>query len=381
MRKIFLDCGAHDGCSVQMFVDQYKDYKEYEIYSFECDNNRFDKLVEKGKQLKLDKFYPLKKAIWISNGKKAFDGWQLKDTNNLDDENGVDALDLSQFILDNFSKDDYIILKMDIEGAEYKVIDKMDKDGSLPYISKIYGELHGPKKGYSIEDNNNLLNKVWENNLKLLNWDALEGSYEQVEIVPFDTPGAYLTNSSPRVGHAYRKVFIMEKITFCIPSKSNLRYLKTCIPSIRNNAYKNDHEIIIFVDSDEDGTIEWLEQVKDKYNLTYYINPNLGKSLFGIGKAYDYCIEHSTTDIFMIFHADMILAPNADYELYKHLKEKTVVCATRIEPPLHPNNGEKILRDFGMYPEEFREEEFINDIKNHSLYIKEKQLKVYLHLG
>jgi len=131
----------------------------------------------------------------------------------------------------------------------------------------------------------------------------------------------------------------MEKITFCIPSKSNLRYLKTCIPSIRNNAYKNDHEIIIFVDSDEDGTIEWLEQVKDKYNLTYYINPNLGKSLFGIGKAYDYCIEHSTTDIFMIFHADMILAPNADYELYKHLKEKTVVCATRIEPPLHPNNG------------------------------------------
>jgi glycosyltransferase involved in cell wall biosynthesis len=164
----------------------------------------------------------------------------------------------------------------------------------------------------------------------------------------------------------------MNKITFCIPSKSNLRYLKTCIPSIRENAYLSNHEIIIFVDSDEDGTVEWLEQVKDEYSLKYFVNPNLGKSLFGIGKAYDYCIEHSTTDIFMIFHADMILAPNADYELYKHLKEKTVVCATRIEPPLHPNNGEKILRDFGMYPEEFREEEFINDIKNHSLYIKDK---------
>lgn len=58
------------------------------------------------------------------------------------------------------------------------------------------------------EDNNNLLNKVWKNNLKLLNWDALEGSYEQVEIVPFDTPESYLTHSSPRVGHAYRKVKI-----------------------------------------------------------------------------------------------------------------------------------------------------------------------------
>ena len=150
----------------------------------------------------------------------------------------------------------------------------------------------------------------------------------------------------------------MKQITFCIPSKSNLRYLKTCIPSIRENAYLSNHEIIIFVDSDEDGTVEWLEQVKDEYSLKYFVNPNLGKSLFGIGKAYDYCIEHSTTDIFMIFHADMILAPNADYELYKHLKEKTVVCATRIEPPLHPNNGEKILQDFGMYPEEFKEKDF-----------------------
>lgn len=150
----------------------------------------------------------------------------------------------------------------------------------------------------------------------------------------------------------------MDKITFCIPSKSNLRYLKTCIPSIRKNASRNDHDIIVFVDSDEDGTVEWLEQVKDQYNLTYYVNPNLGKELFGIGKAYDYCIEKSTTDIFMIFHADMMLGKNADLNAYSHLKEKTVVCATRIEPPIHPNGGEKIQIDFGMWPEDWKEKEF-----------------------
>jgi len=158
----------------------------------------------------------------------------------------------------------------------------------------------------------------------------------------------------------------MDKITFCIPSKSNLRYLKTCIPSIRENSSRNDHEIIIFVDSDEDGTVEWLEQVKDKYNLKYFVNPNLGKSLFGIGKAYDYCIEHSTTDVFMIFHADMMLGKDADLKAYQHLKPKTVVCATRIEPPLHPNGGEKILLDFGMYPEEFKQDEFNQYVKEHS---------------
>ena len=150
----------------------------------------------------------------------------------------------------------------------------------------------------------------------------------------------------------------MEKITFCIPSKSNLRYLKTCIPSIRKNAFRPDHDIIIFVDSDEDGTIKWLEEVKDEYNLSYYVNPDLGNSLFGIGKAYDYCIEKSTTDIFMIFHADMMLGKNADKLAFDHLQLKTVVSATRVEPPLHPNNGEKIIMDFGMWPEEFKEDEF-----------------------
>jgi len=88
------------------------------------------------------------------------------------------------------------------------------------------------------------------------------------------------------------------------------------------------------------------------------VNPKLGEELYGIGRAYDFCIGKSTTDVFMIFHADMILAKDADYEIYKHLKEKTVVCATRIEPPLHPNNGEKILLDAGMYPEDFDEEMF-----------------------
>lgn len=150
----------------------------------------------------------------------------------------------------------------------------------------------------------------------------------------------------------------MEKITFCIPSKSNLRYLKTCIPSIRENGYRKDHDIIVFVDSDEDGTVEWLKENAEQWQVTYYINPELGKKLYGIGKAYDYCIEKATTDIFMIFHADMMLGKDADYHAYKHLAEKTVVCATRIEPPLHPNAGEKILRDFGVWPEDFTKEAF-----------------------
>ena len=155
----------------------------------------------------------------------------------------------------------------------------------------------------------------------------------------------------------FRKNY-MPKITFCIPSKSNVRYLKTCLPSIRENAFRKDHDIIVFVDSDEDGTVEWLESVKDQYNVDYYVNPNLGKSLYGIGKAYDYCIEKAETDVFMIFHADMMLGEDADLKAYQNLTGNSVVCSTRIEPPLHPNNGEKVLMDFGIWPEDFKKDEF-----------------------
>ena len=206
MRKIFLDGGAHNGCSVRMFIENTPDYKDYEIYSFECHNGRYNELALIGNELGLAKFKPIQKAIWVSDGQKKFNGWELEDTSSPNDNSGVESIDFSKFILDNFSKDDYIILKLDIEGAEYKVVDKMYSDGSLAYISKFYGELHGPKKGYTVEDNNKLLAKIWKSDLKLLNWDALEGSYDEIEIVPFDTVGSYLMTSSPRVGHAYKKL-------------------------------------------------------------------------------------------------------------------------------------------------------------------------------
>ena len=163
----------------------------------------------------------------------------------------------------------------------------------------------------------------------------------------------------------------MEKITFCIPSKNNRRYLEACIPSIRKNSYRKDHDIIVFVDADNDGTVEWLESVKDKYNIRYIENDTDG--LYGIGKAYDKCIEESTTDIFMIFHADMMLGKDADLEAFKYLDRKKVVCATRIEPPLHPENGEKIIKDFGMWPEKDVEEGWLED--DFDKYVEEAKVE------
>ena len=50
-------------------------------------------------------------------------------------------------------------------------------------------------------------------------------------------------------------------------------------------------------------------------------------------------------------------------EINVHIAPGKVVSATRIEPPLHPDGPEKILEDFGIEPEEFKEHEFLKFAK------------------
>ena len=40
-------------------------------------------------------------------------------------------------------------------------------------------------------------------------------------------------------------------------------------------------------------------------------------------------------------------------------KNKNNCIITRIEPPLHPDGPEKILMDFGVEPEEFKEDDLL----------------------
>jgi GT2 family glycosyltransferase len=144
---------------------------------------------------------------------------------------------------------------------------------------------------------------------------------------------------------------MVNRITFCIPSKDNLRYLKSSVTSIRENS-STDVDIIVYVDSDNDGTIKWL----DENDVKYVVNES--KTPKGIAYGYNRCIELAETNIVCMFHADMYMGKGFDNAILKHIKPLTVVSGTRIEPPLHPEGHEKIVRNFGMYPEDFMKDEF-----------------------
>ena len=138
------------------------------------------------------------------------------------------------------------------------------------------------------------------------------------------------------------------KITFVIPSRNNLEFLQLAYQSIRHLGTK--HEVLVLNDASTDGTQEWIEAQQDEDLIVYH---NSGPKRIGIVGMFDKGIEMARTEVIMAFHADMVACQDFDVNILKHLEKGTVVSATRVEPPLHPEGPEKIIRNFGIEVEEF----------------------------
>lgn len=132
-------------------------------------------------------------------------------------------------------------------------------------------------------------------------------------------------------------------ITLVIPSYNNLKHVKNAYTSIRK--HYPEVNLVLLDDGSNDGTWEWLNSLikTDLYLTIYKSEERVGHTIL-----YDKGIELAKTDIIGILHADMLVGPNYIENLLKHLKPQTVVCATRVEPPLHPEGKEKIIRNFGL---------------------------------
>ena len=145
------------------------------------------------------------------------------------------------------------------------------------------------------------------------------------------------------------------KISLIQPGRNNLKYLKWSYDSIRKNQGNHEVQICVADDASTDGTWDWCVEMMDKDSNFKALKWD-GPERVGHTILYDRLInEVATNDICMIYHADMYLCPGALDAIENELKEKTIVSLTRIEPPLHPDGPEKILKDFGVEPEEFNE--------------------------
>lgn len=129
-------------------------------------------------------FHP--EAVWIEDcdkqfylsGASAHDGSTLiasKTTGKVDRDNPITVrcINFSRWMQDNLRSSDYVILKLDIEGAEYDVLQRMLDDGSISIVKKLYIEFHQKKIGLPKQAHDQLVLKLRSVGLAPHAWDAL----------------------------------------------------------------------------------------------------------------------------------------------------------------------------------------------------------------
>ena len=178
--KYFLDCGAHNGCSVRLFQHLCSDWREYTIHCFEP-NPMFRQCFGE-----FDNVLFHEAAVWSRDGMEPFflskspkhHGSSLirsKRTGMLDKENPITVrcLDFNRWIKETIDRESYVILKMDIEGAEYEVLESMIAGGSIDQIKLLYIDFHYDKIGLECAVHSRLVEELQRRRIEICPWDAM----------------------------------------------------------------------------------------------------------------------------------------------------------------------------------------------------------------
>lgn len=181
-RGLFLDCGGYDGCS---------------SIKFSINNPGFDCVTFEPNPV-LWPYYEglpttlIKKAAYTYDGKIRFtldsvdeDGSSIISEKKIDFTGRVknsqlptmtvDCIDLARIIREAGRIYQRIILKLDVEGAEYDILDKIIKEGLLGCIEKIYCEFHWHKCGIPRSRHDDIVRSIGEK-ISIEEWDALDFS-------------------------------------------------------------------------------------------------------------------------------------------------------------------------------------------------------------
>lgn len=183
-RYIYIDIGTNSyNSSIGMWFDaEYpKQNKPFEIYAVEPDEAFHEELSGKpGVTL-------LPYAAWLKNETLSFEVYKMPHYEGaLWDEMGyvqedkesygkevvntfnVPAFDFTEWLMRTVTNRDYVVVKMDVEGDEFKLVEKMSESGALCLIDELFLECHydypgfdwGPKQKRPLSDCTDLYSKL-----------------------------------------------------------------------------------------------------------------------------------------------------------------------------------------------------------------------------
>ena len=146
-RHIFIDGGAHVGESIRSFkrTRMFRDHR-WDIFAFECNPDLAASLP------RAPDVTVLNQAMWTNAGSIAFFLTQETTCSSVFREAGmgklakrrveVPCIDFATWLCDHTRPEDFVILKLDVEGAEYPILDHLLASDVTNRIDMLFIELH-----------------------------------------------------------------------------------------------------------------------------------------------------------------------------------------------------------------------------------------------
>lgn len=181
---VIIDLGFNVG-RVYRAIDENVKYKKY--WGFEIQKDLYEKSKDfNNTSLEVihgavtdfegDTYYH-EPQIWSPNAKNYKGGSTLmhNKTNSSNHAISVKAIDLAKWLLKNVESNEEVFMKVDIEGAEYHLLEHLIKTGNLSLINSIAVEWHSNKFGLENEAQylarkNIIKVKIWESGIRYFEW-------------------------------------------------------------------------------------------------------------------------------------------------------------------------------------------------------------------
>lgn len=150
--RLFIDCGGNDGCSALAFLLEHPDY---DCISFEPNPDLWHHYAALPTTLHGKAVYTYDGEIRFTvdpvdgDGSSVIEGKRVDATRAIANADCpvllVPCVDLSRVVREQAALYDEVVLKLDVEGAEYDILEKMLEDGTLRHVRKLYCEFHKNK--------------------------------------------------------------------------------------------------------------------------------------------------------------------------------------------------------------------------------------------
>jgi FkbM family methyltransferase len=147
MSNVFILLGAGTGNDVAAFKEEYEG--DWDIYAWEANPMLTGKLAKRFPDI-----HVVQAAAYTEDGTIDLYLGNNKNNSSIDGRkinvkestyHSVPAINFTKWMQDSFSKDDRIVLVMDIEGAEFALLPPMREAGLIEWLDEFYMEFHGRK--------------------------------------------------------------------------------------------------------------------------------------------------------------------------------------------------------------------------------------------